>query len=85
MTVVLAAGAVTEDDLLRFWISLAILLMAAKLLGHVARRLGQPAEIARGVLFLCDPASDYLTGTTLQIDGGINLPVKEMHRLQPPA
>ncbi len=53
MTVVLAAGAVTEDDLLRFWISLAILLMAAKLLGHAARRLGQPAvvgELTAGVL-----------------------------------
>ena len=47
-------------------------------------RLGQPAEIARGVLFLCDPASDYITGTTLQIDGGIGLPVQEMHRLQSP-
>jgi len=47
-------------------------------------RLGRPDEIARGVIFFCDPASDYITGTTLQIDGGINLPVKEMHRLQPP-
>ncbi len=37
-------------------------------------RLGRPAEIGRGVVFLCDPASDYITGSTLRIDGGINLP-----------
>jgi glucose 1-dehydrogenase len=38
------------------------------------KRLGRPEEIARGVVFLCDPASDYITGTTLGIDGGITLP-----------
>jgi glucose 1-dehydrogenase len=38
------------------------------------KRLGRPDEIARGVVFLCDPASDYITGSTLAIDGGINLP-----------
>ena len=38
------------------------------------KRLGRPEEIARGVVFLCDPASDYITGSTLAIDGGINLP-----------
>jgi glucose 1-dehydrogenase len=38
------------------------------------KRLGKPDEIARGVVFLCDPASDYITGSTLNIDGGITLP-----------
>lgn len=38
------------------------------------KRLGRPDEVARGVIFLCDPASDYVTGSTLAIDGGINLP-----------
>lgn len=38
------------------------------------RRLGTPAEVARGVVFLCDPASDYITGGGLRIDGGISLP-----------
>lgn len=37
-------------------------------------RLGQPEEIARGIVFLCDPASDYVTGSQLLIDGGISLP-----------
>ncbi|MFM9963901.1 MAG: SDR family NAD(P)-dependent oxidoreductase [Planctomycetaceae bacterium] len=37
-------------------------------------RMGRPEEIARGIVFLCDPASDYLTGGSLLIDGGITLP-----------
>lgn len=37
-------------------------------------RLGKPEEIARGIVWLCDPASEYVTGSTLQIDGGGNLP-----------
>lgn len=38
------------------------------------KRLGRPDEVARGVVFLCDPRSDYITGSTLSIDGGITLP-----------
>jgi glucose 1-dehydrogenase len=38
------------------------------------KRLGRPEEIARGVVILADPASDYITGSTLSIDGGITLP-----------
>ena len=37
-------------------------------------RLGRPDEIGRGVVFLCDPRSEYLTGSALSIDGGITLP-----------
>jgi glucose 1-dehydrogenase len=37
-------------------------------------RLARPEEIARGVLFLMDPASEYITGSTLSIDGGTQLP-----------
>lgn len=47
-------------------------------------RLGKPEEIARGVLFMCDPASEYMTGASILIDGGINLPIHEMHRLETP-
>jgi glucose 1-dehydrogenase len=38
------------------------------------QRLGRPDEIGRGVVFLCDPKSDYITGSALRIDGGISLP-----------
>lgn len=37
-------------------------------------RLGTSEEMARGILFLCDPRSDYMTGANLLIDGGITLP-----------
>ena len=37
-------------------------------------RLARADEIARGVLFLVDPASEYVTGSTLCIDGGTQLP-----------
>jgi glucose 1-dehydrogenase len=37
-------------------------------------RLARPEEIAHGILFLLDPDSDYVTGSTLTIDGGLQLP-----------
>lgn len=37
-------------------------------------RLGKPEEIGRTVAFLCDPESDYITGSTFKVDGGITLP-----------
>ena len=37
-------------------------------------RLASPEEVARCVAFLCDPASDYITGSTVKIDGGLGLP-----------
>lgn len=38
------------------------------------KRLARPEEIGRAVVFLCDPASDYITGSALLVDGGITLP-----------
>jgi glucose 1-dehydrogenase len=38
------------------------------------KRLAKPEEIARAVVFLADPAADYITGTVLHIDGGLFLP-----------
>lgn len=34
-------------------------------------RLGRTADIARTVLFLADPAADFVTGAHLRIDGGL--------------
>lgn len=45
-------------------------------------RLAKPEDIAHGVVFLVDPRSDYITGSTLSIDGGIVLPYQEMFRIR---
>ena len=37
-------------------------------------RLASADEIARAILFLADPASDYINGTILHVDGGLFLP-----------
>ena len=37
-------------------------------------RLGRPEEIARGIVFLASDDADYMTGVTLTMDGGIQLP-----------
>jgi glucose 1-dehydrogenase len=38
------------------------------------KRLARPDEIGRAVVFLSDPASDYINGSSLLVDGGITLP-----------
>jgi len=34
------------------------------------RRLGEPADIAAAVLFLCSPTADHIQGSNLTVDGG---------------
>ena len=36
-------------------------------------RLGNPADIANVVLFLCGPAASYITGQVITVDGGLSL------------
>ena len=35
------------------------------------KRLGQPSEVANAVLFLASPLADYITGQTIDVNGGI--------------
>jgi 3-oxoacyl-[acyl-carrier protein] reductase len=35
------------------------------------KRLGQPSDVANAVLFLASPLADYITGQTIDVNGGI--------------
>lgn len=37
---------------------------------HMLRRLGEPREVARAILFLCSSDASFITGTELNVDGG---------------
>ncbi len=37
------------------------------------RRAGRPEEVAVGIRFLLDPANSYMTGATLDLNGGLHL------------
>ncbi|MGI5896987.1 MAG: SDR family NAD(P)-dependent oxidoreductase [Oscillospiraceae bacterium] len=40
-------------------------------LQHPSGRVGTPEDIARAVLFLCDPENDFINGQNLTVDGGM--------------
>lgn len=42
--------------------------------GTPLRRVGQPDDIAAAVLYLASPASSYVTGQILAVDGGLSKP-----------
>lgn len=38
---------------------------------HAMRRLGEPGEVADAVAYLCSDRASFITGTTLDVDGGV--------------
>jgi glucose 1-dehydrogenase len=36
-------------------------------------RLGEPEDLAAAAIFLASPQSDYITGSSIRVDGGVNL------------
>jgi 3-oxoacyl-[acyl-carrier protein] reductase len=44
-------------------------------MGQIALgRLGSPSDIAEAVAFLAGPAAAYITGETLNVNGGMYMP-----------
>ncbi len=41
-------------------------------LSHPLQRLGEPADVARAVVFLLSDAASWITGVTLPVDGGLS-------------
>lgn len=39
---------------------------------HALGRLGKPQDVARAIVFLLDPANDWITGQVLGVDGGLS-------------
>jgi 3-oxoacyl-[acyl-carrier protein] reductase len=39
----------------------------------VFKRFGQPADVANAIVFLCSEEAGYITGTTIEVAGGIPL------------
>jgi 3-oxoacyl-[acyl-carrier protein] reductase len=47
-------------------------------------RLGTPRDVANAVLFLASDEAEYITGTTIVIDGGQTLPEGRDFKIAPP-
>jgi NAD(P)-dependent dehydrogenase (short-subunit alcohol dehydrogenase family) len=45
---------------------------------HLLGRIGEPEEVAQGVLFLCSSHASFITGTDLAVDGGYSAMGPEM-------
>jgi NAD(P)-dependent dehydrogenase (short-subunit alcohol dehydrogenase family) len=45
---------------------------------HLLGRVGEPGEVAQGVLFLCSSHASFITGTDLAVDGGYSAMGPEM-------
>jgi NAD(P)-dependent dehydrogenase (short-subunit alcohol dehydrogenase family) len=37
---------------------------------HMLRRLGEPSEVAKAIVFLCSDDASFITGAELAVDGG---------------
>jgi enoyl-[acyl-carrier protein] reductase III len=63
---------IIESDSSAFFYNTGLVAPLDKVVPRIPkRRLGTVQEVADCVLFLLSPASEYVTGTTLVVDGGL--------------
>jgi len=43
---------------------------------HLTKRIGQPAEVAQLILFLCGEHAAFITGQAIRIDGGLGIMIQ---------
>jgi NAD(P)-dependent dehydrogenase (short-subunit alcohol dehydrogenase family) len=67
----IAPGLIQTDFAKYLWENPAILKIATEPMPM--KRIGQPDEIAGAAVYLASPASTYMTGQTLVIDGGVTV------------
>jgi glucose 1-dehydrogenase len=67
----IAPGAIRTDINRPAWETPEALAALLKLIPY--RRIGEPEDVAEAALWLASDASDYVTGTTLYVDGGMTL------------
>lgn len=60
-TAIMSQGAVSEEQMKELVSKIPL------------KRLGEPSEIASGIVFLLSDAASYITGSSLIIDGGLSL------------
>src|SRR5262249_45927260 len=69
----IAVGAVGSERALDAW-EVAGLERSALASGTALGRIGRPREVAQGVLFFVSDAGSFVTGQTLGINGGSDMP-----------
>jgi glucose 1-dehydrogenase len=50
---------------------------------HLPFGIGKPLDVAKGAIFLCSADADYITGSTLKIDGGFSVAQRIPHLHEP--
>ena len=46
-----------------------------------AGRIGEPEDLAGAAVFLASPASDFVSGTFINVDGGLKAGDKALHHM----